>query len=60
MYQSVRLTKTARGSMIHYSTVINHTTDGVNLYNALGVDNIMVGTESNSDRVLKIQDVETG
>ena len=46
--------------MMPNGTVINHTADGVNLYDALGVDNIMVGTESNGDRAFKIQDVESG
>ena len=52
--------KNSTAFLIHYSTVINHTADGVNLYDALGVDNIMVGTESNGDRAFKIQDVESG
>ena len=60
MHQSARLAKTARRSMMPNGTVINHTADGVNLYDALGVDNIMVGTESNGDRAFKIQDFESG
>ena len=46
--------------MMPNGTVINHTADGVNLYDALGVDNIMVGTESNGDRAFKIKTLSLG